>query len=96
MVGGLILLLLLGVGIFFLLKKRRKHTAPSAEFLTVFPPATPFRQASFRGGSRAGSEYSNGGAPPPPFSLAEIEKERERYAYTPSIWTEKSYAMRYP
>jgi len=50
-IGGLVLLALLALGIFFFLRRRRNHTAPSAEFLTVYPPTAPFTRAgSFRSG----------------------------------------------
>lgn len=48
-IGGLILLSLIIFGVLIFLRRRKKHTAPSAEFLTVYPPQTPFARAATTG-----------------------------------------------
>jgi hypothetical protein len=41
-IGAIVLLGLIALGAFFFMRRRRNRTAPSAEFLTVYPPETPF------------------------------------------------------
>ncbi|KAJ7756879.1 hypothetical protein DFH07DRAFT_773085 [Mycena maculata] len=74
-VGGVVLLLLLALGVFLFLRRRRNRIAPSTEFLTVFPPSTPFRQPSFRSAASAYNRSEYSGTPPPMFE--------KKYTYTP-------------
>jgi len=41
-IGAVAVLGLIALGAMFFVRRRRNRTAPSAEFLTVYPPETPF------------------------------------------------------
>jgi MYXO-CTERM domain-containing protein len=63
-IGALGLLALLALAALFFLRRRKNRSAPSAEFLTVYPPDTPF--------ARTDSVRSAGGfSIDPPASYAE-------------------------
>ncbi|KAJ6618342.1 hypothetical protein B0H10DRAFT_2217857 [Mycena sp. CBHHK59/15] len=68
-IGGVILLALTAFGVVWFLRRHKKRTAPSAEFLTVYPPETPFARArSFRS--------ADSFDPPPSFSAVEKYNHR--------------------
>jgi hypothetical protein len=58
-IGGVILLALVACVILWFRRRRRSRTAPSAEFLTVFPPDTPFSRVGSVGHTSQFTEKRN-------------------------------------